>query len=203
MKNEKIKYKQIALFIGILLGYLLFEGIYILCGLDYNTMSFDEKIMLSLIKYAFFMILLAIIYHKYLKIKWIDFKKNIKNYTSISFKYWFIGYLIMIASNLIINTFFKGLGQNEETVQNIISNTPIIAFIMTTFMAPFIEEMIFRKSLQDTFRNKTLFMVISGLIFGYLHVMSSLNPLEYLLIIPYGSLGFMFAKTLNETDNIY
>ena len=109
----------------------------------------------------------------------------------------------MIASNIVINSFFKGLGQNEDAVQSIIQNTPYYAILMTTFFAPFIEEIIFRKSLQDCFRNKTLFMIISGLLFGYVHVMTATNPWEYLLIIPYGSLGFMFAKLLNETDNIY
>ena len=45
--------------------------------------------------------------------------------------------------------------------------------------------------------------IASGLIFGFLHVMGSSNPLEYLYIIPYGSLGFFFALTCYETNNIY
>ena len=109
----------------------------------------------------------------------------------------------MIISNLIINYFVSGLGQNEANVQTLIEKMPIVAFIITTLLAPFIEEMVFRKSLQDCFNNKTLYLIISGILFGLVHVMGSGNIYEYLLIIPYGALGFMFAKTINETDNIY
>ena len=109
----------------------------------------------------------------------------------------------MYASNIILSFFIQGSGENEEAVQLLIKNAPYIAFIMTTLFAPFIEEMIFRKSLQDCFHNKKIYMIISGLIFGLIHVAGAENVLEYFLIIPYGALGFMFAKTLNETDNVY
>ena len=46
-------------------------------------------------------------------------------------------------------------------------------------------------------------MILSGFIFGIIHTSISSNILELLLVIPYGALGFMFAKTINETDNIY
>ena len=46
-------------------------------------------------------------------------------------------------------------------------------------------------------------MITSGLLFGLVHVMGANNYFEYLLIVPYGALGFMFAKTITETDNIY
>ena len=142
-------------------------------------------------------------YHSYLKEKWFDFKNNIKKYFEISFKNWFLGFIIMIVSNTIINYFFPGLGKNENSVQLLISKIPLIAFLLTTFFAPFVEEMIFRKYLQDAVNNKIIYMITSGLLFGLIHVMGGDTPLEYLLIIPYGALGFMFAKTINETDNIY
>lgn len=142
-------------------------------------------------------------YHKYLMAKIKDFFQNFKKYVKISFHYWFIGFLIMIISNIIINILFSGLGQNEQQVQTLISKTPFFAFLLTTIFAPITEEMVFRKYLQDCFNNKKYFMIFSGLIFGFVHVMGYDNPLEYLLIIPYGALGYMFAKLLDETDNIY
>ena len=158
---------------------------------------------MTLIKYFVIGLILGIIYFQYLKEKFIDFIKNFKKYFKISFKNWLIGFLIMYASNIIISFFITGNGQNQEAVESLIKHVPLMAFLITSILAPFIEEMIFRKCLQDCFNNKTLYMIISGLIFGVIHVMSSTNYLELLLIIPYGSLGFMFAKTLNETDNVY
>ncbi len=194
---------KILLCMGLIIGYLIFEVIYIIIGIDFDNLSSNGYLILSLIKYAFFMILLIAIYRKYLKEKWHDFIKNFKTYLPISFKDWFTGLLIMLFSNMIISQFIQGLGENEQAVQDLIAYSPVIAFIMTTFFAPFNEELIFRKSLQDTTKNKYIFMILSGLIFGLVHVLGSPNPYEYLLIISYGALGFMFAHTLYKTDNIF
>ena len=189
--------------IGLIIGYLVFEVIYLIIGIDFSTLTINDYVILSLIKYIFFMILLIIIYRKYLKEKGYDFKINFKKYVKISFKDWFTGFLIMIFSNLIISKFFTGLGENEQNDKELISFTPTIAFFITTFLAPFNEEMIFRKTLQDSIKNKYIFMIVSALIFGLVHVIGSSNPYEYLLIISYGAVGFMFAHTINKTDNIF
>ena len=41
------------------------------------------------------------------------------------------------------------------------------------------------------------------LLFGGMHLLSASSLKELLFIIPYGSLGFFFAKAYYETDNIY
>ena len=189
--------------LGLMISYLIFEIVYILIGIDLTNLTFDMYLLLTIIKYSFFMLLLIIIYRKYLKEKWFDFRKNFSKYMKISIKDWYVGILIMLFSNIIINQFIPNLGENEETIQSMITLSPIYALIFTSFFAPFNEEMIYRKSLQNCFNNKYLFMIVSGLIFGFIHVMGSNNPYEYLLIIPYGALGFMFAHTLSKTDNIY
>ena len=203
--NNRIK--KWLLFIGIFLCFLLFDGvlalIYYYAGGDIENLTTLQAIYFLLAKYLVLIIIFIIVYRKYLKEKWIDFKKNIKTYFEISFKNWLIGFIIMITSNIIISRFISGLGQNESSVQLLIQKMPLIAFLITTLLAPFIEEMVFRKSLQDCFNDKTIYMIMSGLLFGLVHVMGTNNVYEYLLIIPYGALGFMFAKTINETDNIY
>ena len=156
-----------------------------------------------LFKYFALIVFFAIYYRKYIKEKWHDFKKNFKKYFKIAFNDWIIGFVIMYLSNIIIMQIIGSSGKNEETVQKLITSIPILAFILTTILAPIIEELIFRKSLQDCFKNKKIFMIVSGLLFGFIHVMGAENYLEYLLIIPYGALGVSFAHTLNETDNIY
>ncbi len=201
LNNKKLNKWLLSL--GLMLGYLLFELIYYFMGIDFQNLTFNDTIILSFIKYSFFALLLIIIYRKYLIIKWKDFRQNFKNYFNISFKDWFTGILIMLFSNIIIARFIGGIGSNEEAVQELISNAPLAAMIMTSIFAPFNEEMIYRKSIQDCFKNKYLFMIFSGFIFGFIHVMGTSNPYEYLLIIPYGALGFMFAHTISETDNIY
>ena len=75
--------------------------------------------------------------------------------------------------------------------------------LLTTIFAPINEEIIFRKSIQDCLKNKWVFIIVSGLIFGYLHVLGSESLYDFLYIIPYGSLGAAFAYLLSKTDNIY
>lgn len=206
-KLKQYKIKEWLIFVGILILFLFLDyliiGIYYTLGSDLYDLSMLDKIFILFFKYIVLFILFLIKDFKYLKEKWFDFIKNFKKYTRITFKNWFMGFIIMMISNIIIASLVKGVGQNESAVQELISKIPVIAFILTTICAPFIEEMIFRKYLQDCVNNKTLYMILSGLIFGLIHTSISTNILEILLIIPYGALGFMFAKTVNETDNIY
>ena len=203
-----IDVRKLFMFLGILFLFLFLDYIFIF---SYNSFNIQEINKITTLKsmifvFAKYFVLIGLFfinYRKYLKQKVIDFKNNFVKYFKISVKNWFLGFIIMIISNMIINSFIPGLGKNEEGVQQLITEIPIIAFIMTTVFAPFVEEMIFRKYLQDAIKNKTAFMILSGLIFGLVHVMGFDSWLEYILIIPYGALGFMFAKTLNETDNIY
>lgn len=199
---NKIKIKEIILFCTVVFVFLTFELIYLFLGVDFNTITGKDYILITLSKYFVIILFLLIYYKKYLVSKWKDFIKKFKSYFMISFKNWLTGFLIMIVSNSIIVNIVGSVGENEEAVQGLINAIPFIALIMTTFLAPFVEEMIFRKSLQDCFNNKTFYMIMSGFIFGLIHTFG--GPLiEYLYIIPYGALGFMFAHTINKTDNIY
>ena len=204
---KKVKVKEWLIFLGILflflyLDYFIVYGYYI-SGTDLYHLSIINKIVILFAKYIILFIVFIIRDHKYLKEKWFDFTKNFKKYFKISFNNWFAGFIIMVISNIIISHFITGLGENESSVQEMIRSIPVIAFILTTICAPFIEEMVFRKYLQPCVDSKVLYMILSGFIFGIIHTSISSNILELLLVIPYGALGFMFAKTINETDNIY
>ena len=199
----KDKEKNIAFFILISFSFLFFEIIYPLLGFNYNNFSPRTKLLLLILKYIIFMVILFIRYRKYLIDKWKDFKKNLDNYSGTAFKWWALGFLLMMVVNQVLNRIVGGVGANEETVQSLLDAEPIIAIMATTLFAPIVEELIYRKSLQDCFKNKTLYIIISGLIFGLIHVLGSSNPLDYLFIISYGLFGACFAKILSDTDNIY
>ncbi len=204
---KKIKIKEWLIFLGILFLFLYFDylvvALYYTAGSDLYNLSMFDKVVILFSKYIFLIIIFFIKDFKYLKEKWLDFIKNFKKYAKLSLKYWFTGFIIMIISNIIISSLVKGIGQNENSVQELIKEIPVAAFLLTTIFAPFIEEMVFRKYLKDCTNNKLLYMILSGFIFGFIHTSFETNILELLLIIPYGALGFMFAKTVSETDNIF
>ena len=66
------------------------------------------------------------------------------------------------------------------------------------------EEIVFRKCFKKAFPNKWIFIILSALVFGSLHVITTMtSPLELLYIIPYGALGASFAMMYQKTGTIY
>ena len=111
----------------------------------------------------------------------------------------------MICSNLLIRIFLKDASaNNEETVQEVIGAAGYLSLIIVGVIGPIIEELVFRKAYKDAIKNKIAFVLISGIIFGGLHVILSLtSALDLIYLIPYCSLGIAFAAMYAKTDNIY
>lgn len=149
-------------------------------------------------------ILLIILYRKDLIKEWKIFKKDLSNNLDTGFKYWMIGLALMVVSNLIINYVFKaGQANNEEAVQKMISAVPYLVLISAGICAPITEEIVFRKVFKDNIKNKIIFVLTAGLLFGYLHVSSAESFTQFLYIIPYSSLGLCFAISYLKTDTVF
>lgn len=135
------------------------------------------------------------------------FKNNIKNSFDNGFKYWLLGLIIMMVSNIIINLIiFKGdIALNEELNRQTIAASPLYYTIFSTvILGPIIEELLFRKSIDKIFKNKLYYIITSGVIFGFMHVTVDLsNVLNLLYIIPYGALGVMFALMNTKTKTVF
>ena len=176
-----------------------------LFNIDINTCSDSIKNTLRVIPNVGEAILLAIMYRKTIKNDFLSFKKNYKDYIKIAIKYWIIGFLLMMISNFIINIYSPvSMAANEQGVREIIKSVPIISLFTLCLLAPIAEELIFRKSFKDCFSGKWAFIIISGLVFGLLHVIGSFGSLyELLYIIPYSALGIAFASTYYKTKNIF
>ena len=55
-------------------------------------------------------------------------------------------------------------------------------------------------------KNKHIFSFVTGIIFGSIHIVTSLslkNPLNILLLIPYSAMGVALGYAYKETDNIF
>lgn len=159
---------------------------------------------LSLIIYSLLLILLFL---PELKKEFKTFKNNIGNSFDNGFKYWLLGLIIMLVSNVVLNYFvFKGkIAANEELNRQAILNNPIWYTVLSVgFIAPIMEELIFRKSLDNIFNNTIFYCLFSGLFFGFAHALADLsNALNLLYIIPYGALGFVFALMDKKTDTVF
>ena len=132
-----------------------------------------------------------------------DFKKINKKDMSLAYKNWLKGLIIMYISNIIILIINKDIASNESYNRELLFDMPIYAISVMVFVAPIIEELIFRLSLKNIFKNKWVYATFSGLVFGLMHMTTASSLIELLYVIPYGALGFFFAKSVYETDNIW
>lgn len=144
-----------------------------------------------------------LIYRKKLSNDYKSFKKDYKNIMDISFKNWLLGLVIMLISNVAISLFVGNIANNEELNRSLLMSTPIYAIIAMIIIAPITEEIIFRLSPRKAFNKKLPYLIYSAIFFGGMHLLTSTSLIELLYIIPYGALGFFFAKAFYETDNIF
>lgn len=177
----------------------------ILFSIDVDQMNATTESYLNLFSSICLLAILLFIYWKDLKVEFQLFWKNKMKNMDIGFKYWFLGLIIMIASNtLILLLLPKATAGNEEAVQEFIHATPWISLISTGILAPIIEEITFRKTFRDAISNDTLFILVSGFIFGGLHVVLSITSIyDLAYLIPYCSLGISFGFIYVKTRTIF
>lgn len=207
MKKISKIMKGIFVFILFYNSYLFQYIPIILLKYDLNKLKGNNKaaVILSTFSSLVVAIILIIIYRKELIRDFKLFKAKFLNNMDTGLVCWLTGIVVMVIVNLILTYVFKSDGaNNENAIQELIKTLPYVMAINVCLLAPFNEEMVFRKALKDISINKYLFVILSFLLFGGAHVLSSAkNIIDYLYIIPYGALGASFAIAYNKTDTIY
>ncbi|MBR3209328.1 MAG: CPBP family intramembrane metalloprotease [Bacilli bacterium] len=193
------------------LAIFIYFSISITKGLPFAILKIDteniSKNVLNLYSFSLEMLILLIIYMLFEKelnegIK--DLKKNHEKYYNTHFKTYIIGLAIMMISNSIINVLGGGISENESLIRNEFLTSPIYTFASAVFMAPIIEELIFRFCFKAMIKNNVLYIMISGLIFGMLHLTGiSLNYMYPLYLMAYAASGFAFSYMMVKTNNIF
>lgn len=207
-KDLKIRFKQIGIGIGAMVLYFLLpylEGVpFVIMGVDTTTLPIWVKIFYLTMYSVLTASLIMIIYNKKISKDFKDMKKNSIKYFNKYIKYWLIGLFIMMVSNLFINLIVTNdIPSNEQAIRETFNISPLYIFFSAVIYAPIVEELIFRQSIKNIFHNKWLFIIISGLLFGSMHVFGDFkNITDLLYIIPYSTPGIIFAYMLEDSDNI-
>lgn len=207
--KEKLK-KYSKLIKGILALTIFFSTsfiqrlIIIILGTNIDKLTPKLGVIISCISSLIVTSLLVILYRKDLIKEFKIFKDNISENIDIGIKYWLLGLVGMMVSNLILNVVLNaGQAENEELVQKMIDTMPYLLLISAGILAPITEELVFRKAFKDNIKNKIVFPIVAGLVFGYLHVAGASSLVQFLYIIPYSSLGIAFAVTYNKTNTVF
>ena len=171
-------------------------------GLD--NISGSTNVLLSAFSSCIMVFILFFIYRKSIREEAKHFFKNFWDCFDVGIVSWTVGLVIMVASNILISTLFDaGVAGNEQSVQSMIASLPWIMVINAGILAPIVEEIVFRKSYEHLIKNKMIYVLVSGFIFGLAHVTGNINSwVDYLFIIPYGALGCSFAFSYVKTKSI-
>ena len=204
---------NIFIFILLLIGMTTFSYIPLaLFKIDLSKLSAGMKVLYEFSCDIGFMIIIYVLYYESLNRDFKNYFKSFRKNFKLSIPYYVIGLIIMIISNNLISFFFTSANaNNENAVRTLIDIYPLYMIFSVGIYAPFIEEIIFRKSIKDMVitvkddnkYSKYLYIIISGFIFALLHVLGGSSWQDYLFIIPYLALGVAFAALYHKTDNIF
>lgn len=137
-----------------------------------------------------------------------DFKENKKEYIDIMIKYYILGYILLIVSNISINIFLNsGISDNEALARSYLFEHPLYYIPSACLISPIIEELTFKVSFKNAFEKKWLFILFTTLLFAAVHTATGFSNIKDLIyIIPYSTIAFSFsyayAKTNNPLSNI-
>ena len=126
--------------------------------------------------------------------------KNIEAYFPFIVKTYLKNLLIYIPLSLLAFFILESTSVNQQALESL----PFLyVFLSALFFAPVVEEAVFRLALHKLIKNSKIFIILSGLIFGFLHAISEPNILSMIITaLPYASLGSLLAYLYDKTGNI-
>lgn len=166
---------------------------------------FIKNKLLKYILEGLIILVLAFLFRKDLKRDFKYFKEYFREYSIITYKYYFICLAIYWITFMSVRI-YTGIttATNQSALNEGFAKNPLFVIFLALIAAPFMEELLFRGIFKKVFSNRYLFVIISGLLFGILHVIDDFkSPKELLFILVYSVLGFFMAGLYDKTKNIF
>ena len=190
-------YKYIIKLISSIFIFLFISIFYSVINIKYTHLNSN---VIYIINSFTILVSLTLLYFK-------EIKEDIKNFKlknlSISLKYYIIGLTIYFIYQLIISkTITSNIPSNEEMVRNLFKANIFIAFISACFLAPILEEILFRFTLFKCTNNKYIFLLTSSILFSIFHVSNLLCIVQIFFLCSYLILSFTLSYILYKSKNI-
>ena len=191
-------------YIGSIVNYLL--G---LIGLNKTSFNYNDAVYLEALCESLLFIAVIILYRKTLNGDFTNLRKNFN--ISEFLKFLCIFLVVKIVSSLVtgIISIIIGIDLTVSENQNIINvlsaSSPILMLITSACLAPLVEEGIFRLGFRQIIKNQYVFILISSLVFGLMHIFPTELPLAEALTygIVYVSIGAALSWTYVKSNNIW
>lgn len=189
---KKILKVLVAMGVFFYLSYLTSS---VVLKLFYNTT--DTNTLYAYADFAYelgFAFIMIVMYWSKLKT---GFKKLIKMFKESRLGAFFEviikGYIIYMLVNILINlvvviiSFVLGIeasqAENQELVEQLLATSPFLMALSACILAPFAEELLFRGAISEVIKNKRVFITVSGLIFGLMHVTDNIILILGILLV--------------------
>lgn len=207
-KNYKIENLGPNETININEDYTIDEYASVFITREYHPMEPQIINLLNFIPTLIIAFVLFYVNRKNFKENFIVFKKAPKRH----FTYILLGFVLAYASLIVANVIMdligvSGTSQNELAIQSMFSKdiiSMVSLFLLLVIFTPIVEETVFRKSIYGLVRpslGDKGAIIISGLIFGLLHVV---GHGDFIQIIPYAFMGLSFSYIYYHSNrNIY
>lgn len=196
LKEYTNKYICLIAFI-ICLGILLFGS------------KIITKFWMLIVFYVVILSLMIGVFYKQLIHDFKIFKSYFKEYFVLILKTWGKALVLIMITTIIIQIITNTTQANNQiALQNSFNSNPVFIAILAMFYAPIAEELMFRGVFRKFIKNKKLFVIVSGVVFGLMHVIDDSKTLaEFSYIFVYSILGIylagIYAKTNNLCTNIF
>ena len=174
----------------------------------------DYKYIIKLISSIFIFLFISIFY-SVINIKYTHLNSNviyiINSFTilvSLTLLYFKeikedISLTIYFIYQLIISkTITSNIPSNEEMVRNLFKANIFIAFVSSCFLAPILEEILFRFTLFKCTNNKYIFLLTSSILFSLFHVTNLQSIVQIFFLCSYLILSFTLSYILYKSKNI-
>lgn len=167
--------------------------------------NFINAIWQMILMYVSIITLMVVVFRKQLVHDFKIFKEYFREYMSLVLKTWGKSLVVMMILSLTLQIVTNTQNSNnQQNLQEMFNVAPILIAFLTVLYAPIAEELMFRGVFKKFLKNKYLFIIISGVLFGLMHVIDDSKTLaEFSYIIVYSSLGIFMASLYYKTNNLF
>lgn len=185
--------------------YICLLGFILCMILMFVVPNYVSGLLASIIIYLLVLLIMILCFRKQLVHDFKIFKEYFGEYMSLTLKTWLKSLVVMmilgIALSIITNS---PNSNNQQTLQNMFKIYPLFVIVLSMFYAPFAEELLFRGVIRKFIKSKYVFIIVSGVLFGLLHVIDDSKTLaEFSYILVYSSLGIFLASLYYKTNNLF
>lgn len=180
-------YKSITLYLLLFFGLSLFMNILNLYVFNFKYLPIYTNYYSYAINLSNIIVYIGVFGALFL-INYNDLLYDLKKFNKFTIVKIIIGLILIFSFSSLMSFLFPSVSKNQQTI-NKMYDYKLLLLIHAGLLAPIVEEIVFRKSIHDLIKNPAIFVIVSGLIFGFFHCISG----DFQNIIKYSVPGFMFG----------